>query len=258
MATSTLATKRFQSNITDTYFFLRFGMGCIAVALPLVLWLVGTYVIGIPPQTSMSAYYHTEMRDVFVGSLFAVGFALFIYKGFSRSEDWALNLAGLLAIGVAYFPMDSTKVLDCYRPCERPCLAYSDVLDRTLDVLVSSGLHGPFAILFFIAISYVCGFCSKRTLHLIPSFAMRRSYLWAYRILGVAMVAVPVAVAVLLRLSPNAGSACADRTVFWMEATGVWVFSVFWLLKTIEGYRYGADITYVNRRAIPEDRAKAI
>lgn len=42
------------------------------------------------------------MRDLLVGSLFAVGPLLLIYKGFSFAEDWLLNAAGVLIIGVAY------------------------------------------------------------------------------------------------------------------------------------------------------------
>ena len=249
---------QFQSSIADTYFYLRLGMGVIAVLLPLTLWLGGRFVLSIPPQTSMSAYYHTEMRDVFVGALFAAGFALLLYKGFSRSEDWALNLAGVLAVGVAYFPTKAESILRCHPPCENSCIAYSGILDRTPNALIDSGFHGPCAILFFLAIGYVCAFQSRRTLHLIPTARTRHIYMWVYRVLGVAMAALPLSVAALLKLVSAAGSDCADRTVFWIEAAGVWVFSVFWLLKTLEGYLYGADQEYIDRRAIPDDVAAVI
>ena len=52
----------------------------------------------------MSAYYHAGqgvMRNEFVGILFAVGALLFAYQGYSRFEDCALNLAGVLALGIA-------------------------------------------------------------------------------------------------------------------------------------------------------------
>jgi hypothetical protein len=55
----------------------------------------------------MSRYYYALgsdgylMRDWFVGLLFAVGNFLYLYKGFGRAEDWALNIGGVLALGVA-------------------------------------------------------------------------------------------------------------------------------------------------------------
>ncbi len=252
------ALKNLHSNIEDTYFFLRLSLGIIAILLPLVLWLGGQAILGIPPQTSLSAYYHTDMRDVFVGCLFAVGLSLLIYKGFSFSEDWLLNFAGVLIIGVAYFPMDPTTLFQCFPPCETPCTSYSSILDRTPDILIKIGIHGYCAVAFFIAIGNVCAFCSKRTLHLISDKRIRKSYLITYRILGIAMVALPLSVAALLQLSPHAGSDCTDRTIFWIESLGVWVFAVFWLLKTYEGYKYGADKKYHDRRSIPEDVTRSV
>jgi hypothetical protein len=73
-------------SIKATYRLLRLGLGWTAIALPLTLWLVGL-ARGIPLQGSMSAYYHTDMRDVFVGVLFAAGAGLFLYRGFSKIED---------------------------------------------------------------------------------------------------------------------------------------------------------------------------
>ena len=252
------ALKKPNSYVEDTYFFLRLSLGIIAILIPLVLWLGGRMMLGIPPQTSISAYYHTDMRDVFVGGLFAVGLALLIYKGFSFTEDWLLNVAGVLIIGVAYFPMDPTTLFQCFPPCETTCTLYSSILDRTPDSLIKIGIHGYYAVAFFIAIGCVCAFCSKRTLHLIPDKRIRQSYLITYRILGIAMVALPLSTAALLRLSPHAGSDCADRTVFWIESLGVWVFAVFWLLKTYEGNKYGADKRYPDRRSIPEDMARSV
>ncbi|HRH89316.1 MAG TPA: hypothetical protein PLO41_20920 [Rubrivivax sp.] len=243
---------QYTSDIADTYFFLRVSLGSIAVALPLVLWLGGKALLDIAPQPTISAYYHTDLRDVMVGALCAVGLALLIYKGFSRAEDWLLNVAGVLVVGVALFPTDPARLLQCFPPCAGPCVAFSPTLDRTADVLVRSGLHGYSAVGFFAAIGSVCVFCSQRTLHLIANPAVRKFYRWLYKLLGVAMWAVPLGTAALLRLSPNAGSDCADRTVFWVEAVGIWVFAAYWWVKTYEARQYGADRKYPERRAIPD------
>jgi len=64
-------------------------------------------------QTSISAYYWTLdlERNFFVGVLCAVGVFLLLYKGYNRLEDRILDLAGISAAGVAFFPMDQT--CDC-------------------------------------------------------------------------------------------------------------------------------------------------
>lgn len=238
---------------------MRGGMGALAFAFPLVLWLAGRWGLGIPTQTSLSAYYHSDMRDLFVGVLCAIGFTLFLYKGFSRSEDWALNLAGLLAAGIASLPMSPTGPLRCRMVCsDDTCLASSALFDRTFDALIASHLHGYCAVAFFIAIAYVCGFCAKRTLHLIPDQAVRRRYLWLYQALGVAMIALPAGVALLTKLSPASANDCTDFTIIRVEAAGVWVFATYWFVKTYEAKKYGADKVYPDRHAIPEERVRAI
>lgn len=253
------APSEFESQITETYFFMRIGMGALAFAFPLGLWLVGRWLMDIPTQTSLSAYYHSDMRDTFVGVLCAIGFTLFLYKGFSRSEDWALNLAGALAVGIACFPMAPGQPLRCRAVCsDDACLATSALFDRTFDPLIASQLHGLCAVAFFIAIAYVCGFCAKRTLHLIPEQTVRRRYLRLYQALAVAMVALPAAVALLTRLSPASANDCTDFTIIRVETAGVWVFATYWFVKTYEARKYGADKVYPNRRAIPQERARAI
>jgi len=59
-------------------------------------------------QTSISAYYWTldPERNAFVGVLCAVGVFLLLYKGYSWFEDRVLDLAGVSAVGIAFFPMD--------------------------------------------------------------------------------------------------------------------------------------------------------
>ncbi len=55
-------------------------------------------------QTSISAYWHTPARAVFVGVLVTMGVCLVALKGNTPGEDIALNFAGMLAPGVAFIP----------------------------------------------------------------------------------------------------------------------------------------------------------
>ncbi|SCL39572.1 hypothetical protein GA0070624_6613 [Micromonospora rhizosphaerae] len=83
---------------------LRLGIGSVGIALPIVL-MVGHLIVARRPTLldSLSGYYHTEMRDVFVGSLCAIGVFLLSYR-YRRPDDILSTIAGLLAIAVALFP----------------------------------------------------------------------------------------------------------------------------------------------------------
>jgi hypothetical protein len=217
-------TTKLEMHIVKTYSGLRNGIGLLAIALPLILSIWGYVKYGLPPQDSISAYYHAfvptgsppglldvdgngVMRNWFVGILWAIGVFLVLYRGYGRRQNTALNYAGVFLIIVAMFPMGWT----CGSTCPK----------------VST--HGVFAILFFLAIGYVCIFRSGDTLPLISNINIRNLYKRWYRIIGLAMWVFPVVVAILeyFKLQPF-----GTRTVFFIEAAGIWTFAAFWLLKS--------------------------
>jgi hypothetical protein len=222
-----------QKLMLSMFFHLRLGVGIIGLSLPLVL-VFGGKAMGVSFAGSMSAYYHATspcslpqcpdamrdpacqesgrgpMRNWFVGNLFFIGAAMFLLKGFSKWENWALNLAGLAAPCVALFPM------------EWPC--------RTPGFSIHS-FHFPSAITFFVSAGFTCIFCSEKTLREIrnPSPEDKKKIsifrVW-YRLLGIAMVVLPVLAWIFAYNSGHLG--------FWLEMAGVCAFGTYWLVKTIE------------------------
>jgi hypothetical protein len=87
---------------TSTYRYLRGGM-VVMVAL-----LAAAILLNSLPedcwQSSISAYYYTTVRNVFVAVLCCLGVMLIAYKGSRDTEDVLLNLAGTLAFFVAFVP----------------------------------------------------------------------------------------------------------------------------------------------------------
>ena len=69
-----------------------------------MLALGGWLIFGTGIQTSISAYYHTSMRNVFVGALWVVGFFLLSYRGYERKDDIAGDFAWVFAVGTSLFP----------------------------------------------------------------------------------------------------------------------------------------------------------
>lgn len=87
-----------------TWQYLRVAMVVIVAGLA---WSVGYEVVHNPQdcwQTSLSAYYYTPVRAIFVGALVTIGVCLFCIKGRAPAEDALLNFAGVLAPVVAIVP----------------------------------------------------------------------------------------------------------------------------------------------------------
>lgn len=84
-----------------TYRYLRWVM--VAALVTLLLSVIMQSVLSCW-LGSVSAYYYTPARTVFVGSLIAFGSALIAYQGRARVEDVALNFSGYMAIVVALVP----------------------------------------------------------------------------------------------------------------------------------------------------------
>ncbi|MGH3255061.1 MAG: hypothetical protein ACRDOU_06550 [Streptosporangiaceae bacterium] len=88
--------------------FLRQTVGWMGTLLPIVL-LVGNAISSSAPRPdSISGYYYTDMRNIFVGTLWALGVFLVAYRGYDGVDESITNVAGLAAIGVALCPTKPT------------------------------------------------------------------------------------------------------------------------------------------------------
>lgn len=90
-----------------SYLWMRVGIGVLGIALPLLLVFIDKAAFdGNPfPRGSLSVYYYSGMRDVFVGILAAIGTFLITYKVAERNLDNAATLvAGASAIVIPLFP----------------------------------------------------------------------------------------------------------------------------------------------------------
>jgi hypothetical protein len=86
-----------------SYLALRVFVGVIGVLLPWVL-LIGNWAIGDGTQPSMSGYYYTPMRNIFVGALCALAVFLVAYQGYDLADTTITNLAGVGTVGTALCP----------------------------------------------------------------------------------------------------------------------------------------------------------
>jgi hypothetical protein len=228
------------SNFLVVHFLtLRKAVGFIGIALPFVMvigenvrdWLapgaspIGRQII----ELSLSAYFHTGMRDVFVGSLCAIGVFLLCYKGYERRDDLVAGAAGACALLVALFPTaeQSREAGDTGVRAPDSVTFFSG--PNAPDPAVVGWIHFGSAALLFALLAYMSFFLFTRSDKPSPTERkIRRNHV--YRICGVVILTCIVAIAVG-KLFFDAGFERTTRFVFWFEAIAVVVFGISWLTK---------------------------
>ncbi|MBV7378136.1 hypothetical protein [Maritimibacter dapengensis] len=208
---------------------LRYGLGLLGLVLPFLLAFSGRVVDGVV-QPTISDVFHTTQRDLLVGGLTAIGVFLVVHRGWRRfpgrwlSPDLIVFLAGIAAMGVAFFPNESTEI--------------ATTSQKVLGLKVAPILHYGAALLLYLMMSMTC------FLVYAPDAAgwERRFYVWAGRVIFFTGCMVMV----LSGIKNNTDGVLAqfiisNNLVFWDESLGVWAFSASWLLKAwLEGRRVPA------------------
>jgi hypothetical protein len=197
-----------EDTLVHSYLYLRRAIGIIGTALPAVL-IVGKLIIqGGGLQDSISSYFWTDMRGVFVGSMCAVGAFLLSYRGYDAIDDIAGNLAGVAAIGVGLFPTAPAN--------------------PSSTAAVIGVLHLVFAAIFFLTIAFFAIFLFRRTSEMGPSerkLQRNRIYLTC----GVLIIACLLAIAVVHQWFDAATAGLHPE--LWLESIAVMAFGIAWLTK---------------------------
>jgi hypothetical protein len=199
------------------------------MCLPLVLVLGGIFdhprideVTGSIEPT-ISDFYHTTYRDIFVGTLCAIGVFLISYRGYRREEgewiddDWLATSAGIGAFGVAFFPNEGGG------------MAVTSMTQNMIGVGFTPIIHYLSALIFFSSLAAFCFVKFARTC----SMGRRRVYIacgW-----GIVSALVLTAVAVVFkRFVGGVGREIVldYNLIFWFEAMGIWAFGLSWLTKS--------------------------
>lgn len=198
-----------------SYLGVRRAVGAVGLALPIALGPVGWLVFGIPLQENMSSYYHTGLRDLFVGSLCAIGVLLLCYRGYDWVEDWTANLGCLAALGLAFCPLD----------------AASDPLHQKS---VLGYLHSASGGLFFLTLAFYSLYhfpgADAEGPEEAPHVGQRN---FVYRASGAVILLSMAAMGAYLFLLPAGWKRRCNEYhfLFWGEWVAVWAFAAAWLTK---------------------------
>ncbi len=205
-----------------SYLLLRRCIGFLGISLPIIL-VAGAFFYGDCKliQSSISDYYHTEMRNIFVGVLCAIALFMFTYVGNDYRDRIAGNLASIFALGIAFFPtyvdLDSGS-------CGTNCLDYEPWV---------SIMHFTFAALFFIVLIYfslVLFTQSNYEKNERPEQKRKRDTL--YRICGYIMIVCIVLIAIYAAFIKTKFPEIKKLDpVFWLESIALFAFGISWLTK---------------------------
>ncbi|NUO57359.1 MAG: hypothetical protein HOV71_00805 [Hamadaea sp.] len=219
-----------------SYLNIRTVVGVIGLALP-IAFIVGeaAYLRGsVHVRGSISAYYHSSMRDLFVAGLSVVGFLLLTYMSAQpRTWDyWLSTVAGIAVVGVVFFPTRRVGIqpgapLCGVEPQPAGCAPIQQALGENTVAIVHFVCAAVF-ISCLAAIAFIFAYREKK-------YENDRRMALVQKICGWAIVAAVVWVAVggLLRLT------LGELTPLYLgEVVAVWAFGTSWLLK-------GRDLTAV-------------
>ena len=205
------------STLVISYMTLRKIVGYLGILLPVLVVIGGGLAPGHEIRDSISDYYYSNMRDLFVGLLCMVGVFLYSYKGYDRVDDLLTGLSGLLAVGVALFPTRSGEQI----PVAVGIFQLSD--------FVSSFVHYACAVLLFILLASISTFLFTKTADLQTMTKQKKARNHVYRICGAIMFA-----ALLLGGAfslPLLKDAAPPHVLLWIEAICLWAFGASWLVK---------------------------
>jgi hypothetical protein len=129
--------------------------------LPTLLFIVDWLFLKgqVSVRGSLSAYYHTPARDLFVAGLCVTGVMLLTYMAAqARTWDfWLSSLAGLAVVGVAFFPTTRTNLPDGAPACgSQPAPAGCTALQQAWGEGAVATVHYISAGVFILSLAAIC------------------------------------------------------------------------------------------------------
>lgn len=217
------AQQKAGNSLVQPYDAARRTIGIVGGSLPLTL-LIGGLILGLGVRPSLSAYFYTPLREVFVGTLCANAAFFWTYNGYDRkpgewlSDRLATRIAALSAIGIALAPMLPGDA--------GSCVSLSQCL---LGDGPAGAVHLVAAAVHFVMLALICLVVFTRGN---SDTAEKRASNRVYRVGGWTILGVVAALAVLsFGPRPLRDALAPLRPVFWLETLAVVAFAASWLVK---------------------------
>lgn len=213
-----------RNDLVMSYLAHRRAIGWLGYFLPFAL--IGYSLLnGSSVLSSMSAYYYSPMREIFVGTLCAQAVFLWSYEGYRAGPgQWLTDrvvarVASLGALGIALMPTaGSAKGGEATSCTVTQCVLGTDL---------ASLIHFAAAGLFFGALAVFCLFLFVKG---DEGSLEKRASNRIYRVCGWLIVA-SLALIGLVQLPIWQESLLAYRPVMWLEIVATFAFATSWAVK---------------------------
>lgn len=221
------------NDLVVPYRSVRRSIGVLGLFLPVALITYGLFSAdGV--LDSMSAYFYSPMREIFVGTLCAMAVFLWTYEGYRADPgDWlsdrnAARAASLGAAGIALLPTAADPVFGAEgAPVVETQPVTCTLAQCLLGDAAASTVHFFAAALFFGAMAVFCLFLFTRGDEGDPD---KRAANRIYRLSGWTIVIVLVLIGIL-QFTGLRQVLQAIRPVFWLEVIASIAIAVSWMTK---------------------------
>ena len=224
-----------QNDLVLSFLAIRRMLGFLGLFLPLSLLATAIFT-DEPMHPSISEFYHGQARELFVGTLCAIGVFLWSYVGYPPSvigekptDKQVSRIAAVAVISVALFPTGDN--LAPPGSVMQDCSVFQCLVGEAR----SRAIHYISAGIFFSSLAVFCLVLFRRDGGQ-GQDASKRARNRIYTTCGWTIVACVVALGVyglVYYLQDDAGQSRLDSTrlVFILETIGVFAFAISWLVK---------------------------
>jgi uncharacterized membrane protein len=215
-----------------SYLLIRKVVGIIGILLPIIL-IIGeaSFLKGsVQVRGSLSAYYHTSMQDIFVGSLCITGLLLITYMaGMPATLDfWFSLIAGVAVLVVAFFPTWRPGIPHGAPLCgSNPSPPGCSPIEQALGEGLTAQFHAVAAAVFILSLAVISFLFAHRE----KKYNNSETWKWFHIFCGVAILAAVAWVGIGGALKIHIW----ELTPLYLgEIISVWAFGASWLLKSTD------------------------
>ena len=209
-----------QNDLVLSFLSVRRAIGALGFFLPVALALYG--LIAGDLRASMSAYFYSPMREIFVGTLCAQAVFLWSYEGYRDPGRMITDklVARIASVAAALIALAPTNPPDGAAP---GCT----LLQCLLSDGPSAALHAVATAVFFAALAFYCLVLFRRGRDITGD---EHAAQVIYRLCGWTIIAAIGAIGLMIvtgldmRLAPL-------RPIFWLEALATFAFATSWAVK---------------------------
>ena len=193
---------------------LRKSIGYLGATMPIVLVLGNYFTTGATELlNSLSSYYHSGGRNLFVAILAAIAVFAFSYRGYDKKDNLAGDIAALSALGIAFFPTST------------------DNPDTDVNSVIGI-IHIVSAAVFFLTLAYYSLVLFPKTDPSKPMTSQKKKRNKVYRLSGYLILASLLLIAAYEFFLEEKYINLQDyKLVFWLESLAVMAFGFSWLTK---------------------------